>query len=97
MPRAKTQPVTFTVGQLAKRWNVDAGRIWALIREGKLPGAFRIPSAGQYGETVKIPIDAVKQAEAEWAMTEPPKGRKRPRPKDDSDILEQLPGLAGHL
>jgi hypothetical protein len=39
-----------------------------LIQTGRLPGAFKVPSAGQYGEAVRIPLAAVLQAEEEWAI-----------------------------
>jgi hypothetical protein len=58
---------TLTVSQLAQRWHVDPSRIHALIRAGFFPTAFRIPSAGRFGETVKI----------QTVETERPKRRKQ--------------------
>lgn len=68
MPRTATQPGALTIGQLAKRWGVSGDRVRQLLECGLLPEAFRIPSAGCYGDTVKIPLSAVLQAETEWRI-----------------------------
>ncbi len=72
---------TLTVSQLAQRWHVDPSRIHALIRAGFFPGAFRIPSAGRFGEAVKIPLADVLEAQKKWAIqpidTERPKRTTR--------------------
>jgi hypothetical protein len=69
MPRSTVSPLCLTVGQLAKRWSVSIARIRQLIDNGLLPGAFRIPSAGRYGETLKIPLDTITAVERLWAAT----------------------------
>lgn len=43
-----------SVGQLARRWGVGAERIRRLVESGMLPGSFKVPSAGRYGEAVRI-------------------------------------------
>ena len=72
---------TLTVSQLAQRWHVDPSRIHALIRAGFFPTAFRIPSAGRFGEAIKIPLADVLEAQQKWAIqpvdTERPKRRKQ--------------------
>lgn len=59
---------TVTIGELARRWHVDPSRITALIADGCFPGAFRIPSAGRFGETVKIPLSDVREAQRQWTI-----------------------------
>ena len=56
MPRPKTKPEAFTIGQLAQHWAVGKDRVQSLVLAGRIPGAFTIPSSGRYGETVKIPL-----------------------------------------
>lgn len=80
MPRPQTQLEALTPGQLAKRWGISADRARSLAESGQIPGAFRIPSVGRYGETIKIPLAAVLETEREWAIA--PKGgepRRKPR------------------
>ena len=69
MPREKTQSTALTLGQLAERWSVSPDRVRALVESGKLPGAFRIPSAGRYGATIKVPLSVVEAVEQEWALS----------------------------
>ena len=68
MARPKTQPEALTVGQLASRWNVSPDRVRSLVDNGRLPGAFQIPSAGRYGATIKIPLAVIIEAEQHWAV-----------------------------
>jgi hypothetical protein len=84
MPRPKTKLEVLTPGQLARRWGLGIDRVRRLIQTGRLPGAFKVPSAGRYGETVRIPLAAVLQAEKEWAIAskEATAGRK---PTDAGD------------
>ena len=69
MSRRKTQLEALTCGQLAQRWGVAVARVQALVGSGKLPGVFKIPSAGRYGETVKIPLASVMAVEKEWEVS----------------------------
>ena len=68
MPRQQTQLATLTPGQLARRWGVSVARVRVLVETGRIPGTFRIPAVGRYGETVKIPIASILQKEQEWAI-----------------------------
>ena len=77
MPRTKTAPTVLTIGQLAKRWAVSSDRVRKLINAGQLTGVFRIPSAGRYGETIKIPLASIEKAEAEWTLLPAPARQKR--------------------
>jgi hypothetical protein len=76
---------TLTVSQLAKRWHVDQARIHALVRAGFFPGAFRIPSAGRFGETTKIPLADVLEAQKNWAIQ--PIETKRPKKTRGGAVL----------
>jgi hypothetical protein len=49
MRRERQQRNSFSVGQLADRWGVSVERVRALIRQGLLPGSFRIPLSGRSG------------------------------------------------
>ena len=69
MPRPKTQCEALTIGQLAQHWAIGKGRVQSLVLEGHIPGAFKIPSSGRFGETVKIPLASVLLVEQEWAIT----------------------------
>jgi hypothetical protein len=69
MPRARIQPTALSLGQLAERWSVSPDRVRALVESGKLPGAFRIPSAGKYGATVKVPLSVIEAVEQQWALS----------------------------
>ena len=73
MPRPQTQPDALSPGQLARRWGLAVDRVRRLIESGHVPGAFKIPAAGRYGETIRIPLAAVLQAVREWAIS--PAGR----------------------
>ena len=57
-----------TIGQLATQWGVSRDRVMSLVDCGELDGAFIIPSSGRYGKTLKIPYQAVLEAEARWAI-----------------------------
>ncbi len=74
-----------TIGQIAKRWGVSRGRVQSLVDDGKLCGVFVIPSSGRYGETMKIPYEAVVEAEEGWAVHAQAKngGQKRPPKKQN--------------
>lgn len=98
MPRSTTTCQTLTVGQLARRWGISADRVRQLVRAGKLPGAFVIPSAGRYGETIKIPLDTILKVETEeWAIVSQPGKQAGPKPsrrRDDSGpALKHFPKL----
>lgn len=68
MKRLSTQPHIFSVGQLARRWGLGMDRVRRLIESGLLPGAFRVPSSGKYGEAIRIPLSTVLKAEEQWAI-----------------------------
>ena len=68
MPRPQTQLDAMTPGQLAKRWGVSVARVRNLVESGRIPGAFRIPSVGRFGETVKIPVSSVVEVEQRWTI-----------------------------
>jgi hypothetical protein len=81
MPRPKTKPEAFTIGQLAQHWAVGKDRVQSLVLAGLIPGAFTIPSSGRYGETVKIPLASILLVEQEWANN-PQEGRRtKPPPR----------------
>jgi hypothetical protein len=80
VPRLKTKPEAFTIGQLAQKWAIGKGRVQSLVLEGHIPGAFKIPSSGRFGETVKIPLASVLLVEQEWAIT-PEEGRRTKPPQ----------------
>lgn len=63
---------------VAARWGCDRARVHALIRAGKLE-AIRIPSAGRFGEALRVPLAAVLAAEQEWAVL-PPRATLKPPP-----------------
>lgn len=69
MPRHEIHPEALTIGQLGKRWNVSAQRVRSLVEAGLLPGTFRIPSAGRFGATTKIPLSSVIHVEAAWSIS----------------------------
>lgn len=72
---------SFSVGQLARRWGVSPDRVRRLIDAGHIPRAFRIPSAGCFGTTLKIPRTVIEQLEADWQVSpEQPKRRRAPKP-----------------
>ncbi len=68
MRRTVTERAALSVGQLAQRWCISPDRVRKLIAAGKLPGSFTIPSAGRYGESVKIPLATILNVEAQWAI-----------------------------
>lgn len=80
MPRQRTERSAMTIGQLAKHWGVGRDRVDGLIADGQLLGVFAIPSTGRYGETVKIPLASVVEAEARWVVDDNGKTEKRKRP-----------------
>ena len=84
----------FSVGQLARRWSVSPERIRKLIERGLL-FAFRIPSAGKYGETVKVPRQVVMDTEQSWAVVpSQPTMKKPPRRRGGSlPALRHFPEL----
>ena len=85
MARSATQRGTLSIGQLARRWGLGADRVRRLVESGLLPGSFKVPSAGKYGEAVRIPLSAILQAEKDWAIPDhcqaqtdrPPRRRRR--------------------
>jgi excisionase family DNA binding protein len=102
MPRRKTACETLTVGQLARRWGISRDHVRRLISDGRLRGAFTIPSTGRYGATVKIPLTSVLQAENEsWLMA--PAQTERARPKsprrgdDPGPAYKHFPKLRANL
>lgn len=77
--RQNQTPESFSVGQLAKRWGVSPDRVRRLIDAGHIPTAFRIPSAGRFGTTLKIPRTVIEQLETDWQVSpEQPHRRRNP-------------------
>lgn len=66
------------VGQVAKRWGVGVERVRQLINVGALRGAFEIPSSGRYGKAIRIPLQAVMDAERRWQCVPEESQRRRP-------------------
>ena len=96
MGRHQTQLEALTPGQLARRWGVSVARVRVLIHAGQIPGAFRIPSAGRYGESLKIPLANVLQVEQAWAIvpTAVTAERRRPTRRDGTTPrLKHFPEL----
>lgn len=92
--RGLSKQTSLTIGQIAARWNVGPERVRALIRCGRLPGAFQIPSAGRYGATVKVPLAVVLEAEQQWALAigGRPRSASPPRRRGESRVvLKHLP------
>jgi len=86
---------SLSVGQLAVRWALSSDRIHRLIDAGKLPGAFRVPSAGRYGEAVRIPLSSVEAAETKWSIAPNATIAERPppRPTSPSPLMKHFPEL----
>lgn len=84
MPRSRIQCEALTPGQLARRWGLAVDRVRQLIETGRLPGAFKVPAAGRYGEVVKIPLATVIHAEKDWAIVQKDTGTGRV-PTNDGD------------
>lgn len=97
MPRPPTQLEALSPGQLARRWGIGVDRVRRLVESGKIPGAFRIPAVGRYGEAVKIPLAAVLEQEQEWAITPmdnvAPHRKPRGRRGDSPPTLRHFPEL----
>jgi hypothetical protein len=68
MSRPRIQTESLSPGQSARRWGLAADRVCRLVEGRQLPGAFRVPAVGRYGEAIRIPMAAVLQAEEEWAV-----------------------------
>jgi hypothetical protein len=97
MPRAQTPCQALTIGQLAKRWAISPERVRQLVLGGHLHGALRIPSAGRYGQTIKVPLATIIRLETEdWAIV--PESRAGPKPRqrrgDSGPALRHFPELA---
>jgi hypothetical protein len=80
MPRPRTQLDALSPGQLARRWGLSVDRVRRLIEGGKLPGSFKVPAAGRYGEAVRVPLAVVLQAEQDWAIA-PVDGKQLGKPR----------------
>lgn len=72
-----TRQSAVSLGQLAKRWGIGVDRVRSLVESGGLPGAFRVPSAGRYSCTVRVPLASIELAESTWAIE--PSGVCAPR------------------
>lgn len=98
MPRNPQTRDALTVGQLAQRWGVSAARIQQLAAGSKLPGAFTIPSAGRFGQALRIPKTTVLAVEAAWEVAPAPDLAKRPRLRPSGEpALRHFPELAATL
>jgi len=97
MARSATQRGALSVGQLARRWGLGADRVRRLVESGLLPGSFTVPSAGRYGEAVRIPLSAILQAEEDWAVApsddDTMRRKRRGRRRQSSPTLENFPEL----
>ena len=62
------QRSAFSLRQLAMRWGIGVDRVRQLVETGELTGAFRLPSAGKYSCTIRIPLESVERAERIWAI-----------------------------
>lgn len=100
MPRPQTLLEAMTPGQLAKRWGVSVARVRSLVEAGSIPGAFRIPAVGRYGETIKIPHASILQVEEQWAIASQSNEfslrKRRGRRKTSPPTLEHFPELAAN-
>ena len=98
MARSATQRGALSVGQLARRWGLGADRVRRLVDNGLLPGSFKVPSAGKYGEAVRIPLSVILQAEEDWAVApsddESTYRKRRGRRRQSSPTLENFPELS---
>ena len=81
MTRLATQRGSLSVGQLARRWGLGVDRVRRLVESGLLPGSFKVPSAGKYGEAIRIPLSTVLQAEQDWALPDHHKQRTNGPPR----------------
>jgi hypothetical protein len=75
MARSRTQRGALSMGQLARRWGLGVDRIKRLIESGLLPGSFKVPSAGKYGEAIRVPLSTVLKAEEDWNVADHPQDR----------------------
>ena len=98
MARSATQRGALSIGQLARRWGLGADRVRRLVENGLLPGAFKVPSAGKFGEAVRIPLSAILQAEEDWAVApsndESEYRKRRGRRRQSASTLENFPELS---
>jgi hypothetical protein len=98
MPRPQMQLGALSPGQLAKRWGLAVDRVRRLIEIGRLPGAFKVPAAGRYGETIRIPMASVVQAEQEWAIDPTGDSTRHSKPRrrrgNSPPTLTHFPELA---
>lgn len=96
MPRPQTKTAALTIGQLARRWAVTVDRVRQLVDQGLLPGAFRIPAAGRFGEAIKIPLDTVLYCEQErWLVSSQALAPlRRPKSRAGNPALKHFPELS---
>ncbi len=100
MKQNTTQPHTYSVGQVARRWGISPERVRQLVDAGNLAGAFSIPSAGRFGKALRIPAETVLAAEIEWTIaTSLARVVKKPRSRSSCELaLKHFPELAeGHF
>lgn len=96
---------TISISELAARWKLSRDRISTMIRQGLIPGAFRIPSAGRYGSAVRIPLSHVLSLEDSWqvspiSQTSVQKSRHRsvsPSSSHFPELLDSLESDVGFL
>lgn len=98
MARAKTNRAALSVDQLARRWGLGSERVRRLVEMGLLPGSFKVPSAGRYGEAIRIPLSTVLQAEEDWAIHrktgDSGKPLRRRAKRTSPVVLEHFPELS---
>ena len=81
MKPISTQRDVLSVGQLARRWGLGVDRVRRLIESGLLPGAFRVPLSGKYGEAIRFPLSTVPKAEEQWAIPKDSQNRAGTPPR----------------
>ena len=82
-----------SVGKLANRWGVSVDRIRSLIQKGLLE-AFEIPSSGRFGQTIRISVRAVRQAELHWRLEACQERLTRQRVRNTKNaVLRHFPDL----
>jgi Helix-turn-helix domain len=77
--KPKTDRTCLSVAAIARRWGVDPTRVYALIRAGKLP-AFTLPSAGRFGEVLRVNVYDLIEFEAHQVVLPRPPSRRPPSP-----------------
>jgi hypothetical protein len=97
MPRRPSTLEALSPGQLARRWGLGVDRVRQLVVSGHLPGAFKVPAAGRYGEALRVPLAAILKAEQDWSIVPVGIGmlpKRRGRRNGSPPMLKHFPELA---